>query len=71
MRYGNDDILTQIGCPLQQKSKQFIPEANTETETEKELNKIETELKSHVMPLQFQNQKRCDVFELLLNNRKG
>ena len=30
-------------------------------------SKTETDLKSNLIPLQFRNQKRCEVFQLLLD----
>ena len=53
----NDDLLPRVGCPLRQTPNNPYPEASSKTETG---------LKSDVIPLQSQNPKRFDVFELLL-----
>ena len=52
-------IMTSRGLAVRSATNQNnpYPEANIKTETE---------LKSDVIPPQLQNQKRCDVFELLL-----
>ena len=56
-----NNLLPLVGCPLRQTPKSPYPQANSKTETE---------LKSDVIPLQFQNQKRIDVFKLLLEQWK-
>ena len=53
----NYDLLPRVGRPLRQTPNSPYPEASSKTETE---------LKSDVIPLQSQNPKRFDVFELLL-----
>ena len=57
----NYDLLPRVGCPLRQTPNTPYPKASSKTETE---------LKSDVIPLQFQNPKRIDVFELLMEQWK-